>query len=80
MVREIMTAPKTFCLRYDIDVTMTVEELWPDGDAPAEPTVADVEALIKSCGGWRRIINDWDLDDGVAGHVSELKLPERRPP
>lgn len=68
---------KTFNLRYDIDVVLTIDELWPDGDAPLDPSVADVEALIKQCGGWRKVIADWSLDDGLNGSVVEIRLDPR---
>lgn len=68
---------KTFILQYDIDVTLDVDELWPDGDAPDDPTVADVVALIKRCGGWRKVISDWNLDDGLTGTVTEMQLDPR---
>ncbi len=41
---------------------LTVEQVWPDGDAPDNPTADDVAAVIKQCGGLRRVLDDWNLD------------------
>lgn len=65
---------KSFRLVYTVDVTLNVGQLWPDGDAPASPSATDVEALIKSCGGWPRVIGDWNLVDQPArGVVTEVR-------
>lgn len=64
---------KRFSLTYEVDAVLTVEELWPDGDAPANPTEADVLALVEKCGGWRTILREWDLDNDGIGHVHEIK-------
>lgn len=63
---------KRFEIMYEVSAELTVEELWPDGDAPANPTAADVYGLIKSSGGFVRVLRDWNLEDGGYGHVSEV--------
>lgn len=69
----------TFVIEYSIYTEMTVDELWPDGDAPENPKPADVEALINDCGGWDRIINDWCLRDDATTSVEKLgHVPVRR--
>jgi hypothetical protein len=67
---------KTFHLSYTMTADLTVEQLWPDGNAPVEPTVRDVELLILKDGGWPRVLIDWNLDneDGD-GHVFEVETP-----
>lgn len=55
--------PKKFTICYTIEATLAVEDLWPDGDAPDNPTEEDVEALIESDGGFPKIIDDWNLQD-----------------
>lgn len=62
---------KRFRISIDIDAVLSVDELWPDGDAPANPTRDDVFALIDKCGGLS-VIEDWNLveDSGIA--VSEV--------
>jgi hypothetical protein len=70
---------KTFNLSLNIDVTLSVDELWPDGDAPENPTVADVENLIADSGGWSRILDDWNLmDPHHGGEVSDNSEIEAR--
>ena len=59
---------KKFTVCYTLEVTLSIEDLWPDGDAPDNPTEEDVEALIESDGGFPQIIDDWSLDD--AGEYS----------
>lgn len=39
---------KTFAFR--VTSYLTVGELWPDGDAPADPTIADARAVIEKYG------------------------------
>jgi len=56
---------KQFRISISIDETFSVEELWPDGNAPENPTVKDVIKLIKQCGGAIDIINHWNLDNCV---------------
>jgi hypothetical protein len=54
--------PKTLCVTVTGDHVLTVDEVWPDGDAPENPTVEDVIAVMKSCA--RRadeLVRDWDL-------------------
>lgn len=40
---------------------MSREEMWPDGDAPENPTAEDVADVIRRCGGLRSVVSDWDL-------------------
>lgn len=48
------------------DVFLTVDEVWPDGDAPANPTASDALNALRA--GTRRIthhaLSDWGLLDG----------------
>jgi hypothetical protein len=39
-------AKKQFSIHIESDETFFVEEIWPDGDAPANPTVADVRKAL----------------------------------
>lgn len=65
---------KKFNISYDIDLCLSVEEIWPDGDAPENPTVQDVEHVLEECGGVERVIRDWDLISyGDKFHVREVK-------
>ena len=51
-----------FRVYLHVEATLSVDQLWPDGDAPANPTAEDVQALIDDCGGLD-IIDDWNLAD-----------------
>lgn len=55
---------KKFSIIYTLEVTLNKDEIWPDGDAPANPTAEDVKDVILKCGGFPKIIEDWNLDDG----------------
>lgn len=50
-----------FAIIMEVCEQLTVDELWPDGDAPDNPTVSDVRALIDKCGGLKRTIDEWNL-------------------
>lgn len=56
-----MTA-KHFLIRVEADFYTDVDEVWPDGDAPAEPTADDVREVIRKSGGVVRFIEEWTLD------------------
>lgn len=62
---------KTFRILLEVDVVLTEGELWPDGDAPENPTVADVQELIRNEGGSAYLIRTWSLEECVTLHVSE---------
>jgi hypothetical protein len=62
---------KKFTITFSVDVTLTVDELWPDGDAPENPTVDAVRELIEDSGGIFKVIDDWNLSDRDDYHVDE---------
>lgn len=64
---------KTFNFSIHADLTLDVDMIWPDGDAPEDPTVDDVLAVIKACGGKDDILNDWDLLRDVDLTISDGK-------
>lgn len=53
---------KSFHISVTFNYDYSIDELWPDGDAPENPTVQDVVDLIKQCGGVRQVLHDWDMD------------------
>lgn len=72
--------PKPVAKKFRIDIdgsfTLSVDQLWPDGDWPDEPTEDDVLALIEKEGGANCIIAEWDLD--VEARVTDIdKLTEK---
>lgn len=52
---------KKFVISIIVDETLGIDQLWPDGDAPENPTAEDVICLIEECGGAVEIIRDWNL-------------------
>jgi hypothetical protein len=58
-----------FTISISIDELLTKEELWPDGNAPENPTVDDVIRLIEKSGGVGGIIKDWNLLQFAEGSV-----------
>lgn len=67
---------KRFRITIEIDAVLDVSQLWPDGDAPENPTAADVRRLVDDCGGVK-IIRDWDLDDDAFITVDEVRHPHQ---
>ena len=57
---EIITA---FEIVVDATYYLTVDELWPDGDAPENPTAHDVAELMRSSGSQRSVMADWNIDE-----------------
>lgn len=59
---------KKFRITYTIDVTLDEADIWPDGDGPDKPTAEQVAALIRKEGGFPKVIDEWNLDDGFNNH------------
>jgi hypothetical protein len=69
------TSNKKFCFSIETHVDLTVDEIWPDNDAPENPTVDDVLKVIAECGGATQVIQDWNLVDDLTLSVSEDASP-----
>jgi hypothetical protein len=64
----------TIHIDFNMAFDFTVEELWPDGDAPDEITPDAVRGLIMSMGGTIDFIDACDLlHDLGTPHVEVLK-------
>jgi hypothetical protein len=50
---------RTFWFEVGDEATLTVDEIWPDGDAPENPTVDDVIAHIKQSSSRHSFATDW---------------------
>jgi hypothetical protein len=48
------------------DVELSVDEVWPDGDAPEDPTPGDVIEQMRGYGGVTRVISAWQLIESLA--------------
>lgn len=70
---------KTFHFSIETQVSLDVEDIWPDGDAPADPTVSDVIEVIRACGGTKHVLDDWSLIDDLTLTVSDDKNSEVAP-
>lgn len=53
----------TFTLEFVVSSELTLDELWPDGDAPDDPTEEDVKRLVEDQDPLR-IASEWNLDVG----------------
>lgn len=80
---------KTFNFRFDIDVCINADEIWPDGDVPENPTAEDVMAIVKKSVGVStnrelsdyqnlQILEYWNLHDGTKLEIREM--PEFKKP
>lgn len=54
---------KRFLVSITCESELDLDQLWPDGDAPENPTKRDVRQLIERSGGPVRILDDWNLWD-----------------
>lgn len=66
-----------FEISIEASVYLTVEEIWPDGDAPEDPIAADVKALLEKSGPKMRVLRDWDLLQDVDVYVETERVWER---
>lgn len=83
-----LDAPTTITIAIEAFHDLTVEQVWPDGDAPDAPTADDVMALLQRHGLWHGL-RDWSLGFEVTITVNapnptytqaEALLPELAPP
>ena len=51
---------QAFRLSLRVDVCLTAQQLWPDGDGPEHPTIADVRTLLEEEGGCLNALRKWD--------------------
>ncbi len=59
-----------FSINLSCDVVLSISDLWPEGNAPDHPTVADVVELVRKDGGLRHIIRAWNLDDEIEMEIA----------
>jgi hypothetical protein len=61
-----------FTIHIEADYFLTLNEIWPDGDGPDDPTAKDVKAAMEACGSKREVLRDWgmltDLEVSVGLH------------
>jgi len=65
---------KHFTIHYKLTVTLSEDELYPDGtEGLGEITADKVYDLIKASGGMKQVIKDWNLESCGALEVYEAK-------
>lgn len=69
-------------VRFDGEVRMSIEEVWPDGDAPENPTAKDVAIKMRREGTVATLLSAWNLDDYLDIYVDDecvrLVLPRTK--
>lgn len=59
-----------FTITFSGSSELDINSIWPDGDAPASPTVHDVAKAMEKGGGKIFVIRDWDLEQDIVVEVS----------
>ncbi len=67
-----MSEERRFQITITADHDLAIDEIWPDGDAPENPTVDDVKRRIQECGGARGLWRDWGFDTDPEVDVCEV--------
>lgn len=63
---------KSFTLVFTGSVILTEGDLWPDDDAPENPTKEDVEELLEEYEyDIAGLIRDWNLEDEISVKVDD---------
>lgn len=52
---------KKWTISFLVSDTLTTEEIWPEGDAPVDPTVQDVYDVLRLSGDPICVARDWNL-------------------
>ena len=53
---------KTFTISVECEVTLNTREIWPDGNAPENPTAKDVvQAMEDDCISVSKLLDEWNL-------------------
>ena len=61
-----------FTIVFGGSVELLVSEIWPDGDAPKDPTIADVlEAMGGSAHSKTYLLDDWNLEKDLRVYVND---------
>lgn len=61
-----MAGKLTFSITLESDNLLEAGDIWPDGDAPENPTTEDVIKAIKEVGSVRDLIRDWGFTIDVS--------------
>ena len=56
-----------FRVTVEGDCMLSIADVWPNGDAPENPTAEDVVAAMRASSGWAgRLIDEWLLACRIA--------------
>lgn len=56
---------RSFYFGLDLSSSLTVAEIWPDGDAPENPTAEDVIARVQMYGSVDTFLHEWNMTYGA---------------
>jgi len=63
---------KPFTLTVHTEIQLSVDDVWPDGDAPRNPTFVEVMELLKNeCVSRGKVISEWGLEEHTTVTVSQ---------
>lgn len=80
MGTESQAAGPTIFIDFEGSITLTVNEVWPDGDAPEVITAEAVKAVLLAGGSKRQVFDDWcllgavDVSTGVMSRGDDGKI------
>lgn len=63
---------KRFTFYFSGVETLTADQIWPNGDGPINPTVADVRAEFAKAGRPASAARDWGIDDALIVDIVEM--------
>lgn len=63
---------REFLIRFDGEVALSTADIWPDGDAPDDPSPLDVKRVMEAAGRKERVLRDWDIARYVQVSVSTI--------
>jgi hypothetical protein len=71
-----------FVVRFEVEHVLNLDNIWPDGDAPENPTVEDVYRTMRTHGkppmghAALDILREWNLDKGAEIVVRPVSLSQ----
>lgn len=65
---------RSWTITIEAEEPINVDEVWPDGDAPSDPTAEDVAKVMRQHGPKMRTLHDWMLDVGIVVKVDDVDV------
>ena len=56
---------KTFTIYYIGETTLSLNAIWPDGNAPKNPTAQDVLDRMQEEGSKIQMLDSWNMQDDI---------------